>query len=306
MSIIQLFRDHNIQHQTEGDRHCRPGWVNCTCPFCHSHGPHLGINLQTWHFNCWICGWHRTDLGIAALTGLGLGEVQQLLRRYKGKGPERRAAPRLSVDKKIRLHPFKYPTSSGPLGASHKKYLIQRKFDPDQLIAEWDLKGTGPSAYLDKIDYRFRLIAPIWWDNREVSFQARDITGRSELKYLACPMAREYQHHKDILYGKQSAWSKVGICVEGITDVWRLGVKSFATFGVQLRTPQLLAIVKQFDRVIIVFDAEAPAQERANRIAVQLRSAGVRVEIENIDVGDPGDLSDREAKYLVRQLVKEV
>ena len=147
---------------------------------------------------------------------------------------------------------------------------------------------------------------PIRWGGRVVSFQTRDVTGRSRIKYMACPPGREAVSHKDVVYGRESGWRRaVGLGVEGVTDVWRLGPRSFATFGVQVRPRQLIRIARRFDRVVLVFDPDPAAQARARALAPRLRAVGTRVAIENPGDTDPGDMSDDDARHLVRQLTTE-
>jgi len=184
----------------------------------------------------------------------------------------------------------------------HRKYLIRRKFDPDKLEREWGLLGTGPVSRLDRINYSRRILIPIHWDGKLVSFQTRDITGRSELKYLACSLEREKIPHKTILYGKQEAWNDTGICVEGVTDVWRLGPAAFAVFGIEYKPQQVRLIAKTFHRVAVVFDDDPQAVVQADKLVAELRFRGVdawRVDI----VGDPGDMDQDDADYLVREIV---
>jgi hypothetical protein len=188
---------------------------------------------------------------------------------------------------------------------SHREYLEGRGFDPDAVEREWGVLGTGPASYLDGIDYRFRLLIPVRWGGAEVSFQTRDVTGRSDRKYLACPAGREVKHHKHVLYGRQECWGETGIIVEGVTDVWRLGPRACGTFGIGYAAEQVLAIAKNFRRVAIVFDAERQAQAQARRLAAQLRLR-LGTEPVVVDLGDgadPGSMSQDDADHLVRDLV---
>src|SRR5690606_7407018 len=97
-----------------------------------------------------------------------------------------------------------------------------------------------------------------------VSFQARDITGRSEAKYLACPRERERIHHKHIVYGRGlPRRSRTLIVVEGPLDVWRLGGRAVATFGIKFTMEQVLTIADLADKFLVLYDAEPQAQEQA-------------------------------------------
>jgi DNA primase len=190
---------------------------------------------------------------------------------------------------------------------------VMEFFYPDRLEREWNLMGTGPIATLDNgkegnakklINYKSRVLIPYIWDNQQVSFDTRDITNKSPYKYLACPKAREVIPHKDILYGNQEQWGNKGICVEGTTDVWRLGGKAFATSGIKFTTSQVRAISKTFKRVFIIFDGEeSEAIKQARKLKRELEFQWVKAFIEKIK-GDPGSMKEDDAKHLVKTLLK--
>ena len=120
---------------------------------------------------------------------------------------------------------------------------------------------------------------------------------------MACPKERERIHHKHILYGKQEEWKSTGICVEGITDVWRFGIIAFATFGIEYTPVQLRQIAKTFQRVPVVFDGEeSQSIKQANKLVADLKFRGVDAFRVDID-GDPGSMSQEEANYLIKQLI---
>lgn len=298
MGILELYQDFGIQYQAEGHKHCRPGWVNVPCPFCTGNpGLHLGAHISSGRFYCWRCGWKPAKKVVSKLFGIDEREAGKLLIKYKatkGRAQEHQ-------NQRIQLHPHKLPHPCGPLMRSHKRYLTGRGFDPEYLEREWELLGTGPVSYLDKIDYKHRIIAPIFWGGERVSFQSRDVSGQAGLRYISCPQAREKIPHQKILYGKD--WDrKTGICVEGITDVWRFGPSAFATFGIDLTHAQVRWIAKLFKRVFIVFDDDPQAIKQAQLLASELSFRNIETHIKNI-TGDPGGMSQKEADYLVSQLI---
>jgi hypothetical protein len=206
----------------------------------------------------------------------------------------------------VQIKPFKLPAGCGPLGKPHLRYLERRGFDAEQIMRTWGLLGTGPLAFLDGLNYRFRIVAPIIWDGRTVSFQSRDYTNKADRKYLACVPEREVLSHKTILYGQQDKWGSTGILVEGITDVWRLGTSACATFGIEYQTEQVLQLINHFERVVILFDPEPQAQQQARKMRAQLSGCGVKVIIEKLTDCDPGDLSQDDADHLVRNILRRV
>lgn len=306
MDIIELYRDYHLPHATEGHKHCRPGWVNTPCPFCTGNeGYHLGATLDGAHFFCWRCGWHPQVGALVGVLNLPVPKVLEIIKQYGGsyvQSHTENKAPTIGG----KVH--KYPSGIIPLLDNYKKYLRGRGFDPDKLEREWGLLATGPVSQLDKIDYKLRIVIPINWDGQRVSFQARQIkkvTKHEDVKYKACPIEREIIHHKHILYGHQKHWQKTGICVEGVTDVWRFGANSFATFGIQYKRQQVRQMAKHFTRIAVAFDDEDQAQEQAQKLVDELLFCGVdafRVPI----VGDPGAMKQDDADHLVKQIMRKI
>lgn len=300
ISIEQIYKDYGIYYEPQQN-----GWINTTCPFCDDTKAHLGCAPDSLTFNCWRCGWHPTKETIAKLLNIRESDVSALLKQYNLR--KRPARDKKEFNRKINIHPFRYPEPyDSKLGKVHKKYLKKRGFDPIYMEKEWDLISTGPVSFLDKLDYKYRIIIPIIWNGEVVSFQSRDVTEQSKFKYMVCPPEREKIHHKNIIYGNQEYWeyNRVGIITEGVTDVWKLGPLACATFGMKFTMPQVLEMAHQFDRIFIVFDSEKQAQKQAKKLAIKLRMLRKEVYIQTVGKNkDPGDLTQEDADHFVRQLI---
>ena len=66
---------------------------------------------------------------------------------------------------------------------------------------------------------------------------------------------------------------------------------------------QVLQLAKIHDKFFMLFDEEPQAQEQARVLATKLKALGKEVYIEKIK-GDPGDMRQEDADYLVKQLMK--
>lgn len=298
MDIIRLLQDYNIPFQTEGHKHCRPGWVNMSCCFCTGNpGMHLGNNLDTGQWYCWRCGWHPTNITLAKLLNISASDVKILIRQYKGQSKI------ASQNKKIKIKPHKLPSDCREMGVRHRRYLEKRNFDPDKIEKMWGVLGTGPVSLLDGINYSHRVLAPISWQGQPVSFQARDITEKHKVKYLACPKHREEILHQNILYGRSDKWGDSIICVEGITDVWRFGYKAVGVFGIDYSLSQLRWLCKLFNRIFIAFDDDPQAIVRAKKLQADILFRGKEAKIVPI-TGDPGNLPQTEANALIREIFR--
>lgn len=299
MNIIALYNDFSIPYLTEGNIHCADGWVQVHCPLCQgSQNYHLGYNLDGDYYSCYRCGWSTKEKVLSALLKItNYKQLKEIIERYdtvtlKSKEPVVR----------MRAKAHRLPSNCEPLQANHRHYLENRGFDPDYLEKTWKLLGTGVYSKLDFIDYKFRIIIPFIWEGKQVSFDSRDITGKDPGRYKACPKDRELIPHKEIIYGKQECWGESGILVEGPTDVWRLGINSFAVSGIKYTPKQVRVIAQHFKRVAVCFDADPQAKVQANKMIAELKFRGVdafRVDIE----GDPGSMAQEDANYLTKQLI---
>jgi hypothetical protein len=294
MDIIRLYQDFGIDFKTEGHKHARAGWVNTECPFCSGNpGLHLGWNIADEYFLCWRCGWHPPVITLSELLHLPFYEIYPIIEQY---GVNRTILQHRIEEKRK----FEFPSGTSYLKPSHKKYLINRGFDPNKLQERWFLSGTGPFSKLGSLSYKFRIIIPFYWNGEIVSFDSRDITDKQQNRYQACPAEYESVGHKQILYGDQEAWNpKIGICVEGPTDVWRLGELAFATSGIKYTESQVKIMASIFKRIAVVYDDDPQAQVQAKKLVDELKLRDVNAW--NIQIkGDPGDLTQKEARELLK------
>ena len=293
-NITQFLKDFNIVSSTE-HHHCSPGWIQVHCPFCNDSNFHLGLPLNNPKVgNCWRCGKHSLWETIKQLLNCSGSRVYQLSQDYEMESSLYAAV------KKNRTLPrvLKYPVGTSPLGDPHKRYLMSRGFDPEYLAREWGLLGTGPVG-----DYKHRIIIPIHYEGMVVSYIARDITGRSSIRYKTCPSTMEVRSHKHCLYGldkvRGNEWVLV---VEGPVDVWRMGPGIVATFGITWTREQIL-LLSRFNLTSILYDSEPQAQDQAQKLAYELSILNVDVEVIQQDLTkDPGELGEGDALELKRTI----
>ncbi len=307
MQIEQLYRDYGVIAFTEGQKHTRPGWINVACPFCTGNpGYHLGFHMDDEYFVCWRCGGHSQKHTFSKLLKVPYQQVSAVLRRYS-----LRTKSNTQTAKTIQIMPFKLPKPMlDTLPIQYKAYLKKRNFDSDKIQRLWDIRASGPYSILKttdkKLNYKHRVIIPIYWDGEIVNFQGRDITDTSDWKYMACPEAVEKINIKKTLYGMQDEWEELsfGIGVEGALDVWRLGSHGVGLYGIKYTIEQVRLIKKYFKRFYVMFDPEdAQAQQQAKKLVGDLRFRGVEAYlILPFTDRDPADLTDKEARRLIRDL----
>lgn len=298
--VRQFYEDYDIDTAPETHKHNRVGWVNTECPRCSGNpGYHLGFSEQTGQFVCWRCGFMPITEAVRLLTRVSWPEAKRIIKEYGG-GKEYRRYERAPKEKDIDVE---FPLGTlDHLPKRHREYLEDRDFDPDRLIDMWDLKATGNKA---KGQNKNRIIVPIYYKNRLMSYQGRAIADNVDPKYKACDMENERRHHKYCLYGIDLAIGDSVLVLEGVTDVWRMGIGSVCTFGIKYKEIQVLLLARHFKNVFVMFDPREPAaQQQSKNLTMQLNAMGRKAEQITYDSDkDPASLSDDDAKYIMRELL---
>lgn len=289
--VIGFCQKYGIEHVTEGHKHTRPGWVQMECPFCVGNpGYHLGFSTEAGVWNCWRCGSKRLWDVLVALLGGNAQEASRALREYKGR-PE----PRLQRRK--RAQELEIPSGLQPLTKRARRYLQERKFDPDLIASMWEVQSTSNIGRL-----RYRIFVPIIVEGHMVSWMCRDVTGKSGVKYLAQAEDKEIISNKETLYGMDQAGGTTCVVVEGVTDVWRLGPGAVATFGIKYTPKQVSTLIKNFRNFHILFDPDNQAVKQASALGRTLSMLGGKVKLWHLNTCDPGDLPQSAANDLMREV----
>jgi len=308
MGIENLYLDYGVDIAPSNHKHYREGWVNVPCPYCTGNaGYHLGFNTFGKYYSCFRCEGKPLVGTIAKLINVPWSKAEELVLTYKlfSSSSQKEYEGKLT---KIGTEKFRYPTDTHPMQSHHRKYLMGRNFNPKKLERIYGLQGTGPFSRIklnskDKdivLKTSWRVLIPIYWQGSIVSWQLRDITGRQEKKYIVCPMEYERVHHKFILYCLGGVLPKggIGIWVEGVFDVHRVGPLAFSTFGITYTQEQLELIIRHFRRVYIWMDPDPQATRQAKKAEAYLRSHGVETCIIYTE-SDPADFQQEEVDELL-------
>lgn len=293
IDFLQLCRDYAIDHQEVVD-----GWINITCPY-HDNGDRGykgGLNIQGGYFNCWVCGGHNLNSVLSEILGISYHEVTPILEQYSNQVSIRKKLNKRTTSSKVIL-----PIEG--LNNRCRHYLIKRNYDPDYLLEKYKLCGstlTGPWAG--------RLIIPVYYKNKLVSFQGRSLLSKRRckelgiLRYKTLNIEKSVIDPKHMLYNLDNCKNDFIVITEGAPDVWRFGDNSTATLGTST-TPEQKKLILKYDRIILLFDPEKEAQERAFKLGNELASFNKKVEIVDTELlTDPGDMSENEILKLKRIL----
>ena len=290
MTIENLLLDYSIPTST-GGKNWQAGWIQVCCPMCGGadHGFHGGFNISQNYYNCWKCGSHQMENVVGTLLGVKWFEAKEILSQYtKTISQQQVIKKKIASAKECEL-----PTNTHNLNHQHKKYLEKRNFNPNEIWKRWNIKGTGPIG-----PYKFRIIIPIYFEGKLVSYQGRDITNRSDLRYKACAIEKEVIHHKHIVYGIDHVKNRKAVIVEGVFDVWRLGYGAISTFGTEVTNEQIILLANRLDYCAICFDVNA--KSKAELLGNRLIGLGVKVDLIEIDADDPAELSELEARKVMK------
>jgi DNA primase len=106
--------------------------------------------------------------------------------------------------------------------------------------------------------YGYRIIVPIYFMGKLVSYLGRDFTDQQEPRYKNCKSYEALVRNKELLYGFDDFYLKPkrhAYLVEGCTDVWRIGDGAMATLTNKLHPIQRKLLVElNLDSLTIAFD----------------------------------------------------
>jgi len=299
--IYEYLHDYNIDYVTEGHKHCQPGWIQMKCPFCTGHeGYHLGYNELSGVLNCWRCGVHHISELLQYFHSQSDWRV--ILSQYLDNKPYS-AKQITSTLNEPRKKEIEMPKSFLPITnySAHTrscKYLKKRNFDWKALATKWKLCSSSPVG-----PYAFRIIAPVYYKNKIISYQGRDYTEKQAEKYKACRMEDEAVHHKHVLYGIDEAVGNTVVVVEGVTDVWRLGPGSVATFGIKYTNWQIKEL-KRFKKIVVFFDADPQAKKQSRKLVTEIKSIYPDKEVSqaHAPTSDPASMSQELADNVMNSI----
>jgi DNA primase len=292
IDIISLFENNDIEFYSSGKNTSR-GWVELNCPFCGNDPSfHLGVNLSSGIYHCWICGAKGgTKKLIQKLLGVSFEKVDKIISNFE-----------IDILEKSESYRSEVSEINFPRGAEvnfpeiHKNYLLRRGFDYKNLIAEYGLKSY---LHLGK-EFSYRVVAPIIINGSIVNFVGRDVTGQQEQKYINLKNDKAIIPMKNCLYNIDSV-KDTAVIVEGIFDVWRIGHGAVATMGVEYTTHQLrLLYEKKLKKVFVMYDKDAV--RKAYKLGHILSTFVPKVEILELEDGDPADMSEEEVSKLRKEI----
>lgn len=293
MKIQQFLQDYSIPYILRG-KNLTPGMVGCNCPFCGDTNYHGAFSPDGRRFYCWRCSGNSVSKTLRAMTGLSWQEYNKVIEDYDGTG-----ALHQNLNKTAKGSNLVLPGI--PLIPYDRKYLKKRGFDPEYLAEKYGLKSGGIVG-----DWAFRILIPVYYKGKLVTWQGRDTTGNEErIRYKTLSIEKSVMNPKSVLFNLDNCKQDRIMVVEGPFDAMRLGDDSCATLGTSMTEAQC-RLLSKYTHIYFVFDDEAPAQARAKKFAEQVAalSGGSEGIVVNLELGDrdAGDLTEQEVRDLRKEL----
>jgi DNA primase len=296
IDVEEYLQAKGIDYDPPGSKNVGRNSIGIRCPFCGDTSNHLGIKLDTKQWFCWICGAGRNKgfLNLVMqLEGCSYRQAEEILKPFAHSDIGLLGTANRDEIRPLQGH-FKLPfEATTEFLSTHRNYLEKRNFDPDFIYTKYQLRCVGPISKR----WKLTLIAPVVYHRQMVSFLAADITRRQKKKYKNCPIEESLIPINQTLYNFDNATHTI-IVVEGITDVWRIGDGAVALYT-KHATRQQLKILSNFNRVFIMFDADAilNAEKLANDLA-----GFTETEIIELSEGDPADMKLDDVQHLRREI----
>ena len=277
------------------------GWSNINCPFCknppdtHFNG---GFSEKVPAYNCWRCGKHYWLEALSLVLKISPIQAKKITESYSTEG---RIEKKESKGNDLKLPGYDILTKY------EQNYLINRGFNIPYLQRKYGIQGGGIAG-----TWSYRIIIPIFYQGKLVSWTGRSIFDRKTIDELQIPRYKNLSveasvmNPKDIFFNLDNCRNDTVILLEGPFDVLKMGDGFTCSLGTSVTSSQILLLKNRFKEVIIAFDNEISAQEKAKKLAVNLDMVGLNVSICNIckdfNKNDPGELSMVEVKAIRKEL----
>lgn len=277
--------------------------ITIECPFCTGSGKSshsmTGAFLYGSVYKCFRCGKHNILDVLIEKSTLSDIEINSILKKY------------YTTDIDTPFYDNKIEKSCiTPFYGYNREiinYLTFRNFDAVNTINKYKLYSTSKikdernsiilSSYTILCN---RLVIPVFDINGFVrSWTSRRMDTNNYIRYLSCPESCESLPIKSLLYNENLVNGDTVVVVEGAFDALKFGDGAVATMGTEVSIEQIEKLSK-YNRVIIAFDPEKVAQEKALYIA---KSIGTLTSVEILDISkytlkkDFGDMNLEEINF---------
>jgi len=282
---------------SESGKNVSKGWIGVNCPFpgCGDHSNHLGINLHSPVVTCYNCGNKGNYLTYLAVELKSWDKAVKILQKHTPRELQKHSDLELPENKITHVN---LPSEATKTPSKQMiDYLKSRKYpNHKELELMYDFYYCSSGKWVD------RIIVPIYYRNRLVTFTSVDTNPESKLRYKHASINDSIIQCKHLLYGLEQVTGRSIMVVEGFFDKLRIGPGCVCSFGTMTTHEQKMLLIK-FQKIYVVFDGDNPGKVNGRKLANDL-SAYTEVELITLPEGiDPDKLPDADVKEL-RNMVK--
>lgn len=294
LDVIKFLDEYKLSYSKSGKNIGR-GWMGIKyCPFCGDKNYHLGVHKKTANISCWKC----------KTKGWFYDYVMEEFKCDRNKAKKychpfinfnKNGFDKEVLDRPTRTKLPEYATKEFP--QCHKNYLFNRGFT-FETIQRFDLYAV----FMESM-WRYRVIIPIYYDGKLVSFTARAISKEMEPRYLHSSNEISVIPVKQTLYNVDMVTDHIILC-EGPTDVWKMGTGAVATFGTQFTNRQLCLLKRNgAKKATILFDPDKGGKKAARDLLTACDFIGIEANYYKLTDCDPGDLTFDEVYDLRKEIL---
>lgn len=300
MNLKDFFEEYGVEYWTSG-KNVAKGCINITCMFCGDTSNHLGIRKSDFRSKCWRCGRHYFGNIVKNIVGCTLKEAKKIIKTLEAIGPVEDE----SSENKNTKSPFNIlqraqlpPEATKEFPSIHLRYLKDRGFNPRKIIRKYNLY-----ACYNHGNFKFRIIIPIYRNKILVAYTSRDVTDEQDLRYKEAKVVDCVLDPAQLIYNFDSIKPyKDAFCVEGPTDVWRMGDGSFCFLGVIITPKRILELAeKKIDNLYLLYDNDKVGRRESKKVANILSPIANKTHILKLNkYKDPAKLKNTQVEEIKR------
>jgi len=189
------------------------------------------------------------------------------------------------------------------VGASHsvgrrsrnaKRYLFFKRNIAAQRVEQFNLHyGYGG-------EQAYRIVVPMYFGGRLMTYTGRDFTDRSPLRYKACRTENCVLLPTEFMYGLDEFEGRRAVVVEGAFDSIAMGNGTLAASTNKLSFKQK-AMLCNLDLEELTFVLDPGAFDAAEELAEYFRPVVDRVKAVRLEKGDPAEVGCAEVRKRIAE-----
>lgn len=295
--LLNVLIEYNLDYSEYG-ANIGSKCIGLQCPRCLDNAYHAAVFRETPHTcTCWRCGYGISlSQFIYESQGGNLTDIKTKVKfllygRKAIQKPVEEVLKPAVIEKDVQL-----PSGILPIAEAKSSLLVASFCKTREMGVEMFIERDFYVCFSG--NYEGRLIIPIIHKGKLISYQSRDMTGLSHLRYKTCPDTKL----NNTLFNIDSI-KDIMIITEGVFDALRVGKEAVATFGTSI-TEHQLQLILELNPARVVFAWDSDAYLKARKAAKQLKPFLERVDVIKFPRGlDPDEYGIKYGTKKLRELL---